>query len=81
MSISLSINVESKKKLIYILTKIYGLGLFSSKKNCEGLGYDLNNKNNELSKSDLNQISSLINLKYKFIVDTDLKKKIMINWN
>ena len=79
MSILLNLNFKSDKKLIFLLTKIYGLGYLFSKEICKSLGYDYNIKSNQLKKKDINKLNSLITIKYKYVVDTELKKQTYDN--
>lgn len=79
MSIILNINLKTKKKLIYVLKNIYGLGFLYSKQLCNGLGYDYNIKVNELKYKDITKLNSLITVKHKYIIDTELKKKTYDN--
>ena len=79
MSNLLNLNTTSNKKLIYFLTKIYGIGLLYSKQICASLGYDINIKMNQLTDKDLNKIHALITVKYKFSIDTEKKKNTYDN--
>ncbi len=74
MSIFINIDNKENKKLIYSLRKIYGIGLLLSKKICLSLGYDINSKISDLKQKDLNKLNAIINVKYKFITDAELKK-------
>lgn len=75
MSILLNLDLKKNKKLIYLLNNIYGLGLLFSKNICKSLGYDFNIKINELNNKDLNKLNALITIKYKFVIDAELKKE------
>ena len=79
MSILLNLNLQNNKKLIYTLKTVYGLGLLSSKKICTSLGFDINTKMNELNSTDLNKINALVNIKYKFSIDSERKKNTYDN--
>jgi len=79
MSLLLQLDLKKNKKLIFLLKKIYGLGLLRSKKICVSLGYTFDTKINELKEKDLNKLTSIITLKYKYIIDTELRKKIYDN--
>jgi small subunit ribosomal protein S13 len=79
MSVILSLNLKSKKKLIYLLKDIYGLGLLFSKQICKTLGYDYNVRFNNLKVKDINKLNSIITMKYKYILDSELKKFIYDN--
>src|SRR5690242_8791592 len=79
MSILLNLNLKTNKKLIFLLKDVYGLGLLYSQKICASLGYDNNVRMTQLKDKDLNRINSIIAIKYKFIVDTELKKMIYDN--
>lgn len=75
MSVLLNLNFKSTRKLVFLLTKVYGLGYLFSKEICKSLGYDYNVKANELKEKDINKLNSIITIKYKFVVDTELKKE------
>ncbi len=79
MSIILNLNLKSKKKLIYLLKSVYGIGLLFSKEICKSLGYDYNIRFSALKKKDINKLNSLVTIKYKYIIDTELKKNIHDN--
>lgn len=68
-------NNKTNKKLIYSLRDIYGLGLFSAQQICKSLGYDINSKINDFRPEDLNKLTAVMNVHYKFITGADLKKR------
>jgi len=74
MSILLNLNNNENSKLIYNLKNVYGIGLFSAKKICTSLGYDYDIKMKNLKSQDLKKINALINVKYKFSIDSERKK-------
>lgn len=74
MSILLNLNTTGDVKLIYNLKSIYGIGLRSAKQICTSLGYDIDTKMHDLKDHDLNKINALINVKYKFSIDSEKKK-------
>ena len=63
------------KKLIFFLTGIYGINLSLARRICVSLGYDQNIKINNLKSEDLNRINTLITVKHKLMIDSDLKKQ------
>lgn len=71
----ININVKSKKKLIPFLKKIYGIGSLHALQLCKTLGYDVNITINNLREEDIKKINSLIAIKYKYPIDTELKKR------
>lgn len=79
MSILYNLNTKSNKQMTYVLRTVFGIGLFYSKKICQSLGYDYTVKMNELMEKDLNKFNSLITIKYKLMIDTELKKNIYDN--
>jgi len=80
MSILFNLNLKNKNlKLINLLKDIYGLGFKRSKTICSGLGFDSNIRIGELKQEHFDKINSLISLKYKYIIDTDLRKQIYDN--
>lgn len=81
MTLLLNLNIKENKKLLFLLKKIYGLGLVRCKKICTNLGYTYEVKINELEEKDLNKLTAIITLKYKYIIDNELKKQIYDNIN
>ena len=75
MSTILNLNTTDNVKLIYNLRSIYGIGYLFSKKICASLGYDVNVKMRDLTQQDLNKINALVNVKFKFSIDAERKKK------
>ena len=71
----ININKSSTKKLIPFLKQIYGIGSLHALELCKALGYDINIKIYELREEDIKKINSLIAVKYKYPIDTELKKK------
>ena len=69
------INQKNNITIYYALKSIYGLGSTRSLQICKYLGYELSSKYSSLSFDDKYKLDQLINLKYKFILDSDLKKK------
>lgn len=70
------LNIKINKKLVHALNDIYGIGPLFSAQICKSLGYDINTKVQELKQKDLNKLNSLINIKYKFSINAELKKSI-----
>ena len=68
-------NKENLKVKNY-LTKIFGINLAKSKLIFQNLGFDLNYKFKDLQLEDQRKFEDLIYIKKKFIVDSDLKKKV-----
>lgn len=70
-------NKNINKKLIYHLNSLYGIGLYSNKLICKTLGYDYTTTRiNQLNIDDWEKISSIIRVKYKFLIDNEIKKNI-----
>jgi small subunit ribosomal protein S13 len=69
------------KKLIYILQEVYGIGLLRSKRICVDLGFNLNIKFTDLEDKMSNKINSLITLRYRFLMQDELKKRKVANIN
>lgn len=76
MSLFLELKNKNNKKLIYSLRDIYGLGLSTSNNICKTLGYDKNIRINALRIEDFNKLASIVNIKYKYIIGSELKKTI-----
>ena len=79
MSIFLNLNLKKNKKLIYILKNIYGLGSLRSKLICVDLGYNYDVKSLQLTQRDFNKVNSLVTLKYRYLLQSELKKKVYSN--
>lgn len=79
MSFFLDLNVSKNKKLIYALKDVYGLGLLYSQEICKSLGYDSNTRLQNLKAKDFNKLNSIITVKYKYIINAELKKNIYDN--
>lgn len=75
MVVLLNLDLKNNKKLIFLLKDIYGIGYLFAKNICKSLGYDFNTRMNQLTEADLNKINSLITIKYKYVIDTELKKQ------
>ena len=72
-------NKNYNKKLLYSLNRLYGIGLHSTKLICKTLVYDLNIRIKSLGIDYWEKISSIIKVKYKFLIDNEIKKKISKN--
>lgn len=81
MALFLRLNLKKNKKLIYVLKNVYGLGLSRSKLLCLNLGYNYDIKVDKLKQKNFNKINSLITLKYKYLIQNELKNKIYSNIN
>lgn len=79
MSLFNLLNTQINKKLVFALKDVYGLGLNYSKHICKSLGYDVNVRVPQLKQKDLNKINSLINVKYKYTIEAELKKNTYDN--
>lgn len=75
MSTFIDFNNKTNKKLIYALRDVYGLGLSAAQKVCKSLGYDINTKTNDFRSEDLNKLTAIISVQYKFITGAELKKR------
>lgn len=75
MSIFNNITINQKDSLLRFITKVYGINLSLSKVICCNLGYDYTSKLSDLKQKDIDKINTLINLKHKFSINSDLKKK------
>ena len=69
------INIHPDSTIYYALIKTYGLSYTRSLQLCKELGYDLSTKYIKLTFDDKYKLNQLINIKYKFILNSDLKKK------
>jgi len=75
MSIFHNLTINPNEPLLYFMKKIYGININLSKKICASLGYDYTLKMSSLKQKDIDKINTLISLKYKFPISSDLKKK------
>nr|AST08891.1 ribosomal protein S13 [Micractinium conductrix] len=60
----LNTNLNSKKKLFVALTEIYGLGKHNSYQICDSLGISVDRRLKQLSGSQLEHLTQLINQNY-----------------
>ena len=75
MSTFIDFNNKTNKKLIYALRDVYGLGLSTSQRVCKSLGYDINTKLMDFRSEDLNKLTAIVSVQYKFIICAELKKQ------
>jgi len=75
MSTFIDFNNKTNKKLIYALRDVYGLGLSTSQRVCKSLGYDINTKLVDFRSEDLNKLTAIVSVQYKFIIGAELKKR------
>jgi len=75
MSTFIDFNNKTNKKLIYALRDVYGLGLSTSQRVCKSLGYDINTKLVDFRSEDLNKLTAIVSVQYKFIIGAELKKQ------
>jgi small subunit ribosomal protein S13 len=75
MSTFIDFNNKTNKKLIYALRDVYGLGLSTSQRVCKSLGYDINTKLMDFRSEDLNKLTAIVSVQYKFIIGAELKKQ------
>ena len=54
---------------------VYGLGLSTSQRVCKSLGYDINTKLMDFRSEDLNKLTAIVSVQYKFIIGAELKKQ------
>jgi small subunit ribosomal protein S13 len=79
MSTFIDFNNKTNKKLIYALRDVYGLGLSTSQRVCKSLGYDINTKLMDFRSEDLNKLTAIVSVQYKFIIGAELKKRTYDN--
>lgn len=70
------INIPDSQHAVIALTKIYGIGKFSSKFICKSTGISESIK---ISKLDEHQIELLRNAVSKFIVEGDLRRNVTLS--
>jgi small subunit ribosomal protein S13 len=79
MSLFLDLSLKKNRRLIYVLKDVYGIGLLRSRTICVDLGFNFNIKFNDLDQKIINKINSLIALRYRFLIQAELKKKIYVS--
>jgi len=71
------VEINDKKRLMFALPKIYGIGRSLAKKICEELGIDPMKKTKDLTSEELNKLEKYINENLK--VEGDLRREIQAN--
>lgn len=79
MSNTIYFNRNNSKKLIFFLKETYGLGILSAKLICKIIGYDINVRCSDINDKDWDRLSSIIKIKYKFLLENEVKKTIHDN--
>lgn len=77
MLVIFGVVLSKNKKLIYALPELYGIGLGSSKKICQELGYSLELKVNDLTEEQEYEIAKKI--KEEYTLEGNLKEEIKSN--
>ena len=70
----LDTQLKDNKIMILCLKGIFGLGLKTTSKICRKLGFSKNIKGEDLSKSHLSKLNSILNSEFKLKVSNELKK-------
>src|SRR6266478_1646623 len=68
------VDLPRKKKLLWALTYIFGIGLSSSKKILKVTGVDPDKRSDDLTEEDINRLKEEIERNYQ--VEGDLRRKI-----
>ena len=71
------VNIPEKKKIIYSLAYIYGIGRSSAEKIVAGLKVDPNKRVKDLTEDELKRLRDVVDKNYK--VEGDLKRTIQSN--
>jgi small subunit ribosomal protein S13 len=71
------IDLPKTKRIEYALTKIYGIGVISSRTILKKANIDNDLRTNELSDEHISSIREILESNY--IVESDLKRKISLN--
>ena len=71
------VELNDKKRLMFSLPKIYGIGVSLAKKICEELNIDPMKKTGELTTEEVGKLEKYINEKLK--VEGELKREIQAN--
>ena len=71
------IDLPKTKRIEYSLTKIYGIGIVSSRNILTKANIDFNIRTNDLSDANVSSIREILESEY--IVESDLKRKISLN--
>lgn len=76
MSIFQLRDFRPNQKLIYFISKLYGLNLSSAKSLCKSFGVDIAVKCSELTFFDYQKMDKLISIKKKYTINEELQKKV-----
>jgi small subunit ribosomal protein S13 len=71
------VSIPDKKKILYSLPYLYGIGLTTSAVILKSAGIDPDKQAGELSSDDLNKIQKIIERQYK--IEGDLRKEVAQN--
>jgi small subunit ribosomal protein S13 len=71
------IDLPKTKRIEYSLTKIYGIGIVSSRNILTKANVDFDIRTNDLSDANVSSIREILESEY--IVESDLKRKISLN--
>jgi small subunit ribosomal protein S13 len=71
------IDLPKTKRIEYSLTKIYGIGIVSSRNILAKANIDFNIRTNDLSDAHVSSIREILESEY--LVESDLKRKISLN--
>jgi len=71
------IDLPKRKRIEYALTKIYGIGVVSSRNILIKANIDFNIRTNDLTDEDISSIREILETGY--VVESDLKRKVNLN--
>jgi len=71
------IDLEKNKQISYALTKIYGIGLITSKNILQKANIPFSIRSNNLNDQNISSIRNILESQY--IVESDLRRKINLN--
>lgn len=74
----LGVDIPAKKKVVFSLNYIYGIGPSRSAIICQEAGIDANMRASELSEEQLNKILQVIT-EHKWVVEGDLRRELTAN--
>ncbi len=72
-------NINENTKIFYSLIQVYGINKSRSLEICKMLGYDLNTSYKVLTFEDKYKLNQVIEIKNKYLLESDLKKKNLSN--
>ena len=77
MAIMLGVDLPNNKKVPYMLTSLYGVGLHRAKLICEKCGIDPDKRAYQLTEDEVGRLTSFIDSNY--VVEGNLRREVQSN--